>query len=115
VTIRADISDADAGDTLVIELDRDYDGVFDEVLEDGSFTVSFGSVGTRFLKVRATDASGRSAAALARVEVHSAAVPSGGLSCRLGRAPVSPWSALSWLLLAALGRRRGRSRRLGVS
>jgi subtilisin family serine protease len=81
-TIRASITDAeDPLDVLLIELDRNYDGLYDEQLADGSFRVSFDKVGPHFLKVRVTDPSGRTGVALARVDVHTTYVLSGGLAC----------------------------------
>jgi subtilisin family serine protease len=54
---------------LVLELDREYDGTYEERLETPSFQVRYDTLGTRYLKVRATDATGRTAMALAAVDV----------------------------------------------
>ena len=48
---------------ITIELDRDYDGVFEEKLDMPSFGVRYDAEGTYWVKVRATDATGRTASA----------------------------------------------------
>ncbi len=54
---------------LVIEVDRDYDGVYDDVLEEPVLRLDYGAVAEHFLKVRATDSTGRTAQALVHVTV----------------------------------------------
>lgn len=107
VTLTAAIADAeDDLSTLTIELDRDYDGVYDEVLASGTFTVSSDDVGAHFLKLRVTDPTGRSGETLARVDVHSTYLPSGGLACQLSPPTRRPSGWLFLLALAAFGGRR---------
>lgn len=108
VTLTASIFDAeDDPSTLTIELDRNYDGVYDEVLASGTFTFQSDDVRPHFLKLRVTDPTGRSGEALARVDVHSTYLPSGGLACQLSpptrRAP-------GWLFLVVLAAFGGRRR-----
>ncbi len=120
-TVQAVVMDADEpAQALTIELDRNYDGVYDDVLAEGKFTVSYDEVGAYFLKVRATDSTGYSGAAIARIQVHAPYVPSGGLACQLSSRPGasrrgasrrgSPAGAISWLALTVLGLARGRRR-----
>jgi hypothetical protein len=101
---------ADADDdvaTLRIELDRDYDGVFEEILPAPSFSVRYNKVGIYYSKLRVTDPSGRSSEAIARVEAHAVLAPSGGLQCATAPAPagapqwwwlllIAPWWARPW-------------------
>ena len=111
VRIEAVVQDTeDAIGALVIELDRNYDGVYDDQLADGAFTISYDSVGSHFAKVRVTDPTGRTGAALARVEVHATHVPSNGLICQWA-APSPRGPSWLWLLLPAVcGWRYGRAR-----
>ncbi len=110
VTVRATIEDVDDElGALTIELDRDYDGVYDEVLDEPSFAVRFDRVGSHVLKLRVTDPTGRAGYALARVEVHSTYAPSGGLACRLHGEANPRWGwALALVGGALVGRRRRR-------
>ena len=67
------VSDADDhAIDLVLEVDRDYDGVFDEVLPAPMLPLAYGEPGEHVLKVRATDPSGRAGQALLRVTVRPA-------------------------------------------
>lgn len=54
---------------LKLEVDRDYDGTFEEPLAGPALPVTFDALGTYVLKVRATDGGGKSATALAVVDV----------------------------------------------
>ncbi len=74
VTIAASDADEPAAG-LVLELDRDYDGTFEETLDAPELSVPTATLGTFVSKVRVTDATGRTSAALARVNV----VPEGSL------------------------------------
>ena len=112
----------DPPSSLVVDIDRDYDGSFDETLPLDGFSASFDSVGVYWSKLRVTDPSGRSAAALARFEVTVAPDPkpnlmpygllsrSGeGCGCALpGSSRQQPPHALGLLALSvlALGRAR---------
>lgn len=60
---------AGATSAITLDLDRDYDGAYDETLAGPSFSVSFDAVGTYYAKVRATDEGGRTATALAVITV----------------------------------------------
>ncbi len=64
-------SDPD-GDALVLEVDREYDGTYDETLAGATVPVDLAE-GSYLLKVRATDPSGRTDQALLRVTVQSPA------------------------------------------
>jgi len=59
---------------LLFDLDREYDGVYEERLKGPSFPVKYEAEGVYRIKVRVTDATGRDAAALATIEVKKAAV-----------------------------------------
>jgi subtilisin family serine protease len=114
------VSDADGG-AVTLEIDREYDGVYDETLSGTSLVVDRGEPGELLLKVRATDASGRTDQALLRVTVQpgdddhdddlaGAFYPAGG-GCTVRGAVFDPQggaaiSALALAALAGLGRRR---------
>ncbi len=124
-------SDPDGG-PLYVDLDRDYDGHYDEVLDGDRFEVRFDAPGVIYSKLRVTDGTGRSGEALARFEVvEPPAIPAappepdpapplvgrgGGFClCSTPGAP-APAPPLAWLALATLfglvrrsGRSRGRS------
>jgi subtilisin family serine protease len=107
-TVAFDVSDADDDPaSLRIELDRDYDGVYEELLAGPSFSVRYTKVGVHHLKLRATDPSGRTGEALARVEVHAVLAPSGGALCAY-----SPLSGArhAWLLVVLFAGLRRRTR-----
>ncbi len=71
-----EVSDPDEpASGLVLELDRDYDGTFEETLTAPELSFATDTLGTFLAKVRVTDATGRTDAALARVHV----VPEGSL------------------------------------
>lgn len=64
------VSDPDEPATaLKLELDADYDGVFEAALDAPSLTAPASEIGTLVSKVRVTDSTGRSASALAFVNV----------------------------------------------
>jgi subtilisin family serine protease len=54
---------------LQLEVDRDYDGTFEETLMGPALPVTYDALGTYVTKVRATDPGGKSATALAVVDV----------------------------------------------
>lgn len=63
-------SDADeAASGLILELDRDYDGTFEETLTKAELSVPTAELGTVVSKVRVTDGTGRTGSALAIVHV----------------------------------------------
>jgi hypothetical protein len=120
-------TDPDGG-ALVLEVDREYDGVWDETLAASALSVDFPEEGQHVLKVRATDPTGRSDQALLRVTVQTPVeedpgkdddddrlepgfYPEGGACTVRGAGTASSGSAsmlLAALALscAALGRRR---------
>jgi Subtilase family len=127
-------SDADDADSaLELAIDRDYDGVDDELVPLAPFPVATDTLGTQWIKLRVTDPSGRSDSALIRVDVVERAIepepepppsgrtPSDGLLT--GRAggclcslPATPSPAHGgWLLMLGIAgfatRRRQRGRR----
>lgn len=61
--------------SVVLELDEDYDGTYETTLSSPSLSVSYPKLGRHVLKLRATDASGRSDATLLRIDVRSAPEP----------------------------------------
>jgi subtilisin family serine protease len=117
VEVRAvdvDASGAELGPVARLELDRDYDGDYDEPIV-GGFVVRRSRPGLYVAKVRATSHGGSEATALARVEVVRDLEPAGGLGCAIG-AGRGTWGGAILLLAvgaaAGLGLRRGgRSRR----
>jgi hypothetical protein len=68
-TVAIGVNDAEEPDQLVIEVDDDYDGAYDRTLAANTFEVTFNELGVYYSKLRVTDPTGRSAAALARFEV----------------------------------------------
>lgn len=62
-------------DAIVIDVDWNYDGVYDEVLKDAVLRHIFEEVGEAVVKVRATDTHGREGTALARLRVLMPEVP----------------------------------------
>ncbi len=113
-------SDPD-GDALVLELDRDYDGAYDAEAGGGTFELGLETPGDYVMKVRATDPTGRSDAALLRVHVSAARVldptihAGGGRGCAAAASGATPGARLGALALGALaalvGARRARQRR----
>lgn len=61
----------EASGALVIDVDREYDGDFEERLAAAELPLSFEDedVGVHVIKLRVTDSTGRQASALAHVEV----------------------------------------------
>ena len=130
VVIKA--SDADEpSSSLLLDLDREYDGVYEESLKGPSFTVKYDAEGTYRVKVRATDATGREAAALAVIEVKAVVTPDpvtppptpvvdpptastegDGCGCRTapGRSWLNVWPVAAALLAFGARRRRATSR-----
>ncbi|NUP06335.1 MAG: S8 family serine peptidase [Polyangiaceae bacterium] len=66
------------GDDVVLEADRDYDGVYDETLVDGALAVDLEKDAAALVKVRATDTTGRTDEALVRVSADGVANPDDG-------------------------------------
>lgn len=119
VTVAA--SDPD-GDALVLEIDREYDGAYDETLAGSSVPLDL-TEGSYLFKVRATDTTGRTDQALLRVTVQPPAVgeePSddddeptnrfyasgGGCAVRGAEMPAPAIGAVGALGLLGLFRRR---------
>jgi hypothetical protein len=135
-----DVSVADPEDpasSLTVDVDRDYDGSYEESVPAAGLSASYAAVGVYFSKLRVTDPTGRSGAALARFEVVEPTPPpppsqdadladgitAGGGACAY-TAPGAGGSRGSWLYVlglgfaAALGRARAqlsRERRKGRS
>ncbi len=111
-----DVHDADEpASGLLVEVDRDYDGAYDDVVEGGLLRLDYGVLGEHVVKVRATDATGRVGVALVRVTVVEAPAPEpsgddggdggffaagGGCSSSSGGGRPSPGFG-AWLALAA--------------
>lgn len=112
----------EASGSLVVTVDRDYDGLFEETLKAPELRVKAEELGVRTMKLCVTDATGRQAFALASVEVVPEVekpappvapavglVPGGGGGCAAGggRAP-GAWSlgALALAGMRLLRRRR---------
>ncbi|MBI4700870.1 MAG: S8 family serine peptidase [Deltaproteobacteria bacterium] len=118
-TVSVVVHDPDEGASRVrVELDRDYDGVYDEPVEGGSFAVRYDEPGVYVSKLRATDSTGRQGTVLARLEV--LAPPGrprrgpalldagGGCSFPAGRGQGGAALALVLAVGLALARRSGR-------
>jgi subtilisin family serine protease len=91
------VSDAEQpGSSLRVEIDRDYDGTYEQLLSGHSYQVSFERTGHQVHKLRVVDASGAEASTLAHFEVRSASdwVAVGG--CQLHR---QGFGHDSWLLV----------------
>jgi subtilisin family serine protease len=119
-TVEVVATDPD-GDALVLELDREYDGVYDQTASAGSLDLGVDAPGDYVMKVRATDPSGRTDTALLRVHVEAPLVidPSihvaGGGGCTATaaapRSPVPFGALLLGALVGLLGARAARQRR----
>jgi hypothetical protein len=124
-TLPYHVDDADLpNDALLVEVDRDYDGIYDEQVTGDEIEVVYDELGEHIVKLRVSDQTGRSDQALAFItvvprkpdSVASALIPSGGLACAVGpirRARSEPSWTL-WLLAAlavSLRRRRARGTR----
>jgi subtilisin family serine protease len=114
--------DEDVPHNLVVELDRDYDGEFEQRLPSARFTARLDGAEETVVKVRVTDTTGRRSAALLRLrhggadsDAHpdpGATFDVGGGGCALAARSARP----TWALLiaaavagaASLARRRGR-------
>ncbi|MEZ4312521.1 MAG: S8 family serine peptidase [Polyangiaceae bacterium] len=122
-TAKLTLSAADADEpaaALTFEVDRDYDGVYEEKLTAPELLVPAAAIGTVVSKVRVTDSTGRSAAALAIaivVEKGKVQDPDNNESdggCNAPAAPVPEGAPLTiatgaaLLLLASRRRRRAR-------
>ncbi|MBK8259098.1 MAG: S8 family serine peptidase [Polyangiaceae bacterium] len=121
------LTDPDEPETnLTVDVDRDYDGIFDEVLKGAVLVVPTENLGTFTSKVRVTDSTGRTAAALSVVKVvEKTDLPDpnakpevyigGGGPCSLSAAPRSPREGwfLAGLCLLAVQRKLKRRQRSG--
>ncbi|MBL8743119.1 MAG: S8 family serine peptidase, partial [Myxococcales bacterium] len=127
-TVPLEVGDADEpASALVIDVDRDYDGVFDETLATAELPLSYDEVGEHVLKLRVKDSTGRTSQALAFVtvveapeplpETDSSFYPAGGITCVAASAstsdPRAALAAFSALAAAAFRRRRRSSARPG--
>ena len=120
VQIEAFDADEPAG-ALLLELDRDYDGTFEEPLTEPVLRAAPDSPGVYSTRVRATDSTGRQSVALAVIDVlepsadplsNPALVAAGG--CAYGAGDGGGWWPAYGAVVAALGLRRSRSRRGGA-
>jgi subtilisin family serine protease len=129
IPLFVDDDDDDPG-SLVVELDRDYDGEFEQRLPSATFTARLDELEESVVKVRVTDPSGRRSTALVRLRNGGSggsdgADPEsgfdvGGGGCALSRPAASPtWGLLVVAAAAGLqrlrrvlrGARRGAHRR----
>ena len=76
-TIAIEVADADEpASGLIVDVDRDYDGQFDETLAAAELPVSYDEIGSHHvLKLRVKDSTGRTSQALAFVTVVEAPEP----------------------------------------
>jgi MYXO-CTERM domain-containing protein len=126
--VELEVSDADEpASALTIDVDRDYDGVFDETLATAELPLSYDEVGDHVLKLRVTDSTGRASQALAFVTVVEAPITqpepetegsfyaAGG--CASSTGPVDRGLALPSMLVlfAAIRRRRASPRSSGCA
>jgi MYXO-CTERM domain-containing protein len=113
------VSDPDEGDAnLVLEIDRDYDGTYDERLSDGSFDVRFDDAGDHVAKLRVTDSSGKQASTLVVITAEQfddppepkshapRALRADGGGCTTGSGPQT--GSAAWLMAALLAARAWR-------
>lgn len=109
-------TDADGG-AVVLEVDRDYDGAYDETLAAAALQIDYDDEGQHVLKVRATDTTGRSDEALLRIVVGPPQVdedgsrtfyPAGGGGCVVSNTTSRGAAPIFAALLALLLRRRRR-------
>jgi subtilisin family serine protease len=106
--LRIEIADPDDPlAALEVELDRDYDGSYEERIA-GGFWVSYDAPGSYAHKIRAVDPDGREGTALARVEVVAASRLEAAGGCALGGRGAQGWLWLfgGWALSRARGTRR---------
>jgi len=112
-----DASDADEPTSdLLIEVDRDYDGVYEDVLRTPTVRFDYGAPAEHFVKVRVTDSTGRYGQALVRVTVVEAPIdpapadgsreasiyPAGGGCAASGWQIGATGRAAGWLGLGAM-------------
>lgn len=111
----------DEGD-LRIDVDREYDGEFEERLDGPELTVRFDELGLHYVHVRVTDSSGKSARALAEIDVVEESdvdlpdeddgpegrLVAGGGGCAIGPTTPGSWLGLGMLAIGLLGWRRRR-------
>lgn len=118
--LHATVGDVDTPvGSLSVEIDRDYDGSYDELLavdeslSAAPFDVAFAELGPQVAKLRVTDEHGHEAHALARIDVVNE-LPferrvelGGGCACasRPGRLTRAAWLGLCSALALALARR----------
>ena len=120
-TVPITVSDPDEPTSgLRIELDRDYDGVYEQPLAQPSFDVTFAEEGHFAMKLRVVDSTGREASTLASFDVGPAPPPApaaaamlepaGGCSCSTRPTLPAPgwWLGAPALALVAARRRRRR-------
>lgn len=106
---------------LVLEVDRDYDGVYDEVLKSPMLEVNYAEPGRHILKVRVKDLAGRTDVALVRLQVVADTDNAGGAGGGAGDGEIhaggggcsavapGPISSSGWATLAALSVVMGRA------
>lgn len=107
------------GDALVFDVDRDYDGTYEERLAGPRVEVNYAETGSYVLKVRATDPTGREGRSLVHASVSEKGpdddlviVPTGGGGCAVRGAggDAEGRAFVTWLLAAAVAARLRRKR-----
>jgi subtilisin family serine protease len=84
-TIALELADPDEpSSSLRVELDRDYDGVFEETLAGAELGVDYAEPGMERVRLRVVDSTGRVGGAVLRIEVEAPEAPY-----------VDPWDGLS--------------------
>jgi subtilisin family serine protease len=84
-TIQLELADPDEPpSSLRVELDRDYDGVFEETLAGAELSVDYAEPGMERVRMRVVDSTGRVGGAVLRIEVEAPELPY-----------VDPWDGLS--------------------
>jgi subtilisin family serine protease len=75
-TIALELADPDEpSSALRVELDRDYDGVFEETLASAELAVDYDTPGTQRVRLRVVDSTGRVGGAVLRIEVEAPEEP----------------------------------------
>ncbi len=124
-TIALELADPDEPtSSLRVELDRDYDGVFEETLAGAELAVDYASPGQERVRLRVVDSTGRVGGAVLRIEVEAPELPyadpwdglglAGGGLCAVsapGERGATRGAALAALGLAAAALARRRPRR----
>ncbi len=123
------VADADDElDSLTFEVDRDYDGAYEEKLTTAALPVRFDAIGTYTMKLRVTDPGGKTAEALAVVDAiqpppepeppgdpFAGLSPGGGGLCSASPGShvrdISLWASVGLVGAAAGVRRRARRKR----